>query len=159
MFLPNPRTDQGGAERDVWWGFVRGSNSPPVFLPPNCQHLYSYSVTHCSDLCVTHLLRVTVSVASVLVLNSAMAPIKTIEYFRVKPRWLFVKIVDDEDHVGWGEATLEGHSQAVEGTLNGYITRFVGLEAEDIEHIWQLAWRHSMSEKKHSSGSIVRYVR
>jgi galactonate dehydratase len=72
-----------------------------------------------------------------------MAPIKTIEYFRVKPRWLFVKIVDAEGHVGWGEATLEGHTQAVEGTLNGYITRFVGLEADDIEHIWQLAWRHS----------------
>ncbi|KAI4716146.1 mandelate racemase/muconate lactonizing enzyme family protein [Aureobasidium sp. EXF-10727] len=72
-----------------------------------------------------------------------MAPIKTIEYFRVKPRWLFVKIVDAEGHVGWGEATLEGHTKAVEGTLNGYIDRFVGLEADDIEHIWQLAWRHS----------------
>ncbi|CAD0090269.1 unnamed protein product, partial [Aureobasidium vineae] len=71
-----------------------------------------------------------------------MAPIKTIEYFRVKPRWLFVKIVDAEGHVGWGEATLEGHTKAVEGTLNGYIDRFVGLEADDIEHIWQLAWRH-----------------
>ena len=73
-----------------------------------------------------------------------MAPIKTIEYFRVKPRWLFVKIVDTEGGVGWGEATLEGHTKAVEGTLDGYIDRFVGLEAEDIEHIWQLAWRQSM---------------
>ncbi|KAG9947289.1 mandelate racemase/muconate lactonizing enzyme family protein, partial [Aureobasidium melanogenum] len=72
-----------------------------------------------------------------------MAPIKTIEYFRVKPRWLFVKIVDAEGGVGWGEATLEGHTKAVEGTLDGYIDRFVGLEAEDIEHIWQLAWRQS----------------
>ncbi|KAG9638652.1 mandelate racemase/muconate lactonizing enzyme family protein, partial [Aureobasidium melanogenum] len=72
-----------------------------------------------------------------------MAPIKTIEYFRVKPRWLFVKIVDAEGAVGWGEATLEGHTKAVEGTLDGYIDRFVGLEAEDIEHIWQLAWRQS----------------
>lgn len=73
-----------------------------------------------------------------------MAPIKTIEYFRVKPRWLFVKIVDAEGGIGWGEATLEGHTKAVEGTLDGYIDRFVGLEAEDIEHIWQLAWRQSM---------------
>ncbi|KAG9719356.1 hypothetical protein KCU90_g8625, partial [Aureobasidium melanogenum] len=55
-----------------------------------------------------------------------MAPIKTIEYFRVKPRWLFVKIVDAEGAVGWGEATLEGHTKAVEGTLDGYIDRFVG---------------------------------
>ncbi|KAH0367587.1 mandelate racemase/muconate lactonizing enzyme family protein, partial [Aureobasidium melanogenum] len=72
-----------------------------------------------------------------------MAPIKTIEYFRVRPRWLFVKIVDAEGGVGWGEATLEGHTKAVEGTLDGYIDRFVGLEAEDVEHIWQLAWRQS----------------
>ncbi|GAB7353069.1 hypothetical protein MBLNU459_g3618t1 [Dothideomycetes sp. NU459] len=72
-----------------------------------------------------------------------MAPIKTIEYFRVMPRWLFVKIVDSEGHYGWGEATLEGHTEAIEGTLDGFIKRFTGLEADDIEHIWQLAWRQS----------------
>lgn len=72
-----------------------------------------------------------------------MAPIKSIEYFRVMPRWIFVKIVDSEDHVGWGEATLEGHTEAIEGTLDGFIKRFTGLEADDIEQIWQLAWRQS----------------
>ena len=89
-----------------------------------------------------------------------MAPIRSIEYFRVKPRWLFVKITDTNDHFGWGEATLEGHTQAVEGTLDELIARLVGYEAEhvsfeikhtvdipfltrssDIEHIWQTAWR------------------
>ena len=72
-----------------------------------------------------------------------MAPIKSIEYFRVMPRWLFVKLVDTEGGVGWGEATLEGHTEAIEGTLDGFIKRFVGLEADNIEHIWQLAWRQS----------------
>ncbi|KAL1589747.1 hypothetical protein WHR41_01677 [Cladosporium halotolerans] len=72
-----------------------------------------------------------------------MAPIAKIEYFRVLPRWLFVKITDSENRVGWGEASLEGHTEAVEGTLNGYITRFVGREADDIEAIWQDAWRKS----------------
>ncbi|KAL1297116.1 hypothetical protein AAFC00_004695 [Neodothiora populina] len=72
-----------------------------------------------------------------------MAPITSIEYFRVMPRWLFVKIVDSEGQAGWGEATLEGHTEAIEGTLNGFIKRFVGLEADDIEHVWQLAWRQS----------------
>lgn len=61
------------------------------------------------------------------------------------PRWLFVKIVDTEGHYGWGEATLEGHTEAIEGTLDGYIKRFTGLEADDIEQIWQLAWRQSRS--------------
>lgn len=56
--------------------------------------------------------------------------IKSIEYFRVKPRWLFVKITDDHGHYGWGEATLEGHSKAVEGALDEIIERIIGYEAE-----------------------------
>lgn len=60
----------------------------------------------------------------------AMPPIKQIEYFRVKPRWLFVKLTDAEDKVGWGEATLEGHSLAVEGALDEMITTIMGFEAE-----------------------------
>lgn len=59
-----------------------------------------------------------------------MAPIKDIEYFRVKPRWLFVKITDGEGNVGWGEGTLEGHTLAVEGSLDEIIVRIKGFEAE-----------------------------
>ena len=59
-----------------------------------------------------------------------MPKIASIEYFRVCPRWLFVKICDDEAFSGWGEATLEGHTEAVEGTLNALIKRFVGYDAE-----------------------------
>ncbi|KAI9888833.1 MAG: hypothetical protein M1814_006236 [Vezdaea aestivalis] len=70
-----------------------------------------------------------------------MGIIKSIEYFRVLPRWLFVKICDEDGNFGWGEATLEGHTQAVEGTLDALIERFQGYEAEDIEHIWQMVWR------------------
>ncbi|KAB8072229.1 enolase C-terminal domain-like protein [Aspergillus leporis] len=70
-----------------------------------------------------------------------MAKIKSIEYFRVKPRWLFVKVTDEEGRFGWGEGTLEGHTQAVEGALDEIIARIVGYEADDIEHIWQTAWR------------------
>ncbi|OQD71336.1 hypothetical protein PENPOL_c001G02944 [Penicillium polonicum] len=70
-----------------------------------------------------------------------MAKIKSIEYFRVKPRWLFVKITDEEGRFGWGEGTLEGHSLAVEGALDEIIARIVGYEADDIQHIWQTVWR------------------
>lgn len=71
--------------------------------------------------------------------NGAKAPvapaqplpkIKTVEYFRVKPRWLFVKITDDQGGYGWGEGTLEGHTKAVEGALDEIIERIIGLEAE-----------------------------
>lgn len=59
-----------------------------------------------------------------------MAPIKLIEYFRVKPRWLFVKITDEDNLVGWGEGTLEGHTLAVEGALDEIIVRLIGQEAK-----------------------------
>lgn len=59
-----------------------------------------------------------------------MAKITSIEYFRVLPRWLFVKAVDSDGNYGWGESTLEGHTEAIEGSLNELILRFVGYEAE-----------------------------
>lgn len=59
-----------------------------------------------------------------------MAKIKTIEYFRVLPRWLFVKVTDEQGNYGWGESTLEGHTEAIEGSLNALIKRFQGYEAE-----------------------------
>ncbi|KAH7120453.1 enolase C-terminal domain-like protein [Dactylonectria macrodidyma] len=70
-----------------------------------------------------------------------MGKIASIEYFRVPPRWLFVKITDDAGNVGWGEASLEGHTQAVEGCLDAWITQYTGMEANDIEQIWQKSWR------------------
>jgi len=59
-----------------------------------------------------------------------MAKIKSIEYFRVLPRWLFVKVCDEQGHSGWGEATLERHTLAVEGCLDALTQRFVGYEAD-----------------------------
>lgn len=59
-----------------------------------------------------------------------MGKIQLMEYFRVPPRWLFVKITDDAGNVGWGEASLEGHTQAVEGCLDAWFERYRGMEAE-----------------------------
>lgn len=71
-----------------------------------------------------------------------MAKIKRLEYFRVKPRWLFVKITDDLGGFGWGEATLESHSLAVEGALKEIRDIATGTEADAIEFLWQKIWRH-----------------
>ena len=59
-----------------------------------------------------------------------MGKISAIEYFRVLPRWLFVKVSTEDGGYGWGESTLEGHTEAIEGSLDELITRFVGYEAE-----------------------------
>ena len=57
---------------------------------------------------------------------------------RVLPRWLFVKVTDEEGRAGWGEATLEGHTQAVEGCLDALRQRLLGYEA-------QYGWPHTRS--------------
>ena len=63
-------------------------------------------------------------------LQHIMTKIKLIEHFRVPPRWLFVKVTDEDGNYGWGESTLEGHTQAVEGCLDALIQRVAGFEAE-----------------------------
>jgi galactonate dehydratase len=66
--------------------------------------------------------------------------IKQIETFFVPPRWLFVR-VEAGDHVGWGEASLEGHAEAVDGAFAPIRDRFIGHDARSIEDIWQIAYR------------------
>lgn len=42
--------------------------------------------------------------------------------YYVRPRWLFVRVETEGGVVGWGEGTLEGHTEAVQGSLKD-ITR------------------------------------
>jgi galactonate dehydratase len=64
-----------------------------------------------------------------------------IETFFVPPRWLFVRIETDDGAVGWGEASLEGHAEAVNGAFEAIRDRFIGHDAARIEDIWQIAYR------------------
>ncbi len=66
--------------------------------------------------------------------------IDRIECFAVPPRWLFVR-VEAEGAVGWGEASLEGHAEAVEGAFAALRARFIGADPFAIEDIWQIGYR------------------
>lgn len=70
-----------------------------------------------------------------------MSAIVKIETFRVPPRWLFVRVETRDGVVGWGEASLEGHAEAVEGAFESLRDRFVGADPANIEDIWQIAYR------------------
>jgi galactonate dehydratase len=70
-----------------------------------------------------------------------MNAIAKIETFCVPPRWLFVRVETANGIVGWGEASLEGHAEAVEGAFESFRDRFLGANAEKIEDLWQLAYR------------------
>jgi galactonate dehydratase len=67
--------------------------------------------------------------------------ISRIETFYVPPRWLFVRVETEDGAVGWGEASLEGHAEAVDGAFEAIRDRFIGHDARRIEDIWQVAYR------------------
>ncbi|BEJ12621.1 hypothetical protein CspHIS471_0210810 [Cutaneotrichosporon sp. HIS471] len=68
--------------------------------------------------------------------------IKKVENFYVRPRWLFVRIETEGGVVGWGEGTLEGHTEAVQGSLADIARRIVGWDAMNIEDIYTYLYRH-----------------
>lgn len=63
------------------------------------------------------------------------------QVFRVPPRWLFVRVETAGGLVGWGEGTLEGHTETVEGAYEALREQFVGWDADRIQDIWQHAYR------------------
>ncbi len=67
--------------------------------------------------------------------------IAKIETFYVPPRWLFVRVEIEDGAVGWGEASLEGYAEAVDGAFEPLRDRFIGHDARRIEDIWQIAYR------------------
>lgn len=64
-----------------------------------------------------------------------------IECFPVPPRWLFVRVETSDGLVGWGEGSLEGHTEAVVGAYASLRDRFIGAKADRIEDAWQVAYR------------------
>ncbi|MFN3943331.1 MAG: galactonate dehydratase [Allosphingosinicella sp.] len=67
--------------------------------------------------------------------------IARIETLFVPPRWLFVRVEAGDGSFGWGEASLEGHAEAVAGAFEALRDRFVGADPRRIEDIWQVAYR------------------
>ena len=57
-----------------------------------------------------------------------MSLIAKIETFLVPPRWVFVRIETDDGLVGWGEASLEGHGEAVIGAMEHVRDRLIGAD-------------------------------
>ena len=67
--------------------------------------------------------------------------IARIETFIVPPRWLFVRVETADGAFGWGEASLEGHAEAVDGAFEALRDRFVGADPRRIEDAWQVGYR------------------
>src|SRR5438477_11562316 len=75
--------------------------------------------------------------------SKASQPLKIarIETFYAPPRWLFVRVEADDGAFGWGEASLEGWAEAVDGAFEAFRDRFIGADPLASEDIWQVGYR------------------
>lgn len=56
--------------------------------------------------------------------------------------WIFVKVITDQPGlVGWGEATLEWHTNGVVGSIADLRELLIGQDPRRIEHLWQTMFR------------------
>ena len=67
--------------------------------------------------------------------------ITAINTYFVRPRWAFVEITTDDGFVGWGEAVLEGHCDAVVACVNEYKPYLIGKDPSRIEDIHATIYR------------------
>ena len=69
--------------------------------------------------------------------------VKTFLVSTDRQNWLFVKVLTDEGIYGWGEASVEGQTKAVEQCIGILALRSViGEDPRNIEKIWQQMYRH-----------------
>lgn len=67
--------------------------------------------------------------------------IKKIEFFKVPPRWLFIKITTKNGITGWGEPVVEGKAATVETAIREMLPDLIGYPANKIEDFWQMVYR------------------
>ena len=70
-----------------------------------------------------------------------MAKIRSMETFKVPPRWLFLKIMTDDGLVGWGEPVVEGRAATVQMAVEEMSEYLIGKDPGNIEDIWQVLYR------------------
>lgn len=67
--------------------------------------------------------------------------IKSLELFKVPPRWLFLKMTTEEGLVGWGEPIVEGRADTVSAAVTEMQDYLIGRSAGDIEDMFQVLYR------------------
>lgn len=67
--------------------------------------------------------------------------IRSIELFKVPPRWLFLKMTTESGLVGWGEPVVEGRADTVATCVREMSEALIGKSAEEIEDTFQMLYR------------------
>ena len=69
--------------------------------------------------------------------------ITKMETFKVKPRWLFLKIHTDQGIVGLGEPVVEGRADTVVTAVKEIEPYLIGKDPRRVIHHWQAIYRHA----------------
>lgn len=67
--------------------------------------------------------------------------IRSMELFKVPPRWLFLKVTTDDGVVGWGEPIVEGKADTVRAAVEEMSEFLIGRDPGCIEDLWQVLYR------------------
>lgn len=67
--------------------------------------------------------------------------IKDFELFQLPPRWLFLKIMTDEEVFGWGEPIIEGRATTVKAAVTELMEYLIGKDPMQIEDHWNVMYR------------------
>jgi galactonate dehydratase len=67
--------------------------------------------------------------------------IKSLELFKVPPRWLFLKMTTEDGLTGWGEPVVEGRADTVSAAVTEMQDYVIGRSAGDIEDMFQILYR------------------
>lgn len=64
-----------------------------------------------------------------------------LETFRLKPRWLLVRLETDDGFVGWGEPVVEGRASTTEACVHELWPYLLGQDPRRVEQLWQTLYR------------------
>lgn len=64
-----------------------------------------------------------------------------LETFRLKPRWLLVRLETDDGFVGWGEPVVEGRTGTTEACVHELWPYLLGQDPRRVEQLWQTLYR------------------
>ncbi|SHO50629.1 galactonate dehydratase [Anaerocolumna xylanovorans] len=68
--------------------------------------------------------------------------IKEIKIYKLKPRWIFLKIITDTGICGWGECISGTRTETVESCIKETGKLIIGRDPLEIEDIWQCLYRY-----------------
>ena len=83
--------------------------------------------------------------------------IEKIETFFVS-RFLVVKITTEDGIEGIGESCYWSYPKAAEATIHGFSDALIGMDANNIEHIWSFLWRYNSAFRGNSIGGAISAV-